>query len=149
MPQRYRENVNDVVKFFRPILTGLKIRVNDKSKTLYLALFDRLSVLDLDDWRITVLYYDNEKMKSTSGMFFYRREQGYLTFYILINKSLFLDKTQEKLKLAGVHEFCHFIAHLYAITSTTSISQKNNFEAKFSKKCDILKVSVISLVMMM
>lgn len=144
MPRRYRKNIADAVKFFRPILTGLKIRANDESKTLYLALFDRLSVLDLDNWRITVIYQDDVKMQSVSGMFFYRREQDYLIFYIIINKSLFLDKTKEKLKLTGVHEFCHFIAYLYAITSTTIELQKKNFEAQLLKKCDILSEEALN-----
>jgi hypothetical protein len=94
---------------------ALKMRDPVHSRPIFLAEFDHLHLLALDFCSIEILIAD---IGECTGMFISSyTKSGLLRNYIILNKSL-LDSSEqadrEQLKIIGVHEFCHFIAILYA-----------------------------------
>lgn len=132
---QYRTNVEVAIKYFRPILSALKIRERDKQDLVYLANFDHLDLLNLDNVVITVLLAD---LDTTEGMFFCREENSYFHCYIVINNKLYDKKLITKVKVAGIHEFCHFMAVIYTLTITSIESQKQNLQNRIKQKVDEL-----------
>lgn len=134
LPTAYRTDIATAVKFFRPVLSALYIRNKDKQGIVYLASFDNLEFLNLDNWVIRVLVAD---LKQAGGMFFYREENGYVHCYIVINNSLY-SGNMEIVKVVGVHEFCHFMATVYSITATSIEKQREFLLARLQEKIDEL-----------
>lgn len=131
----YRTDVNTAVRFFRPVLAKLNIRNADKQKPVYLAEFDHLDFLNMDYCVVTVLLAD---MKDTKGLFFCRKTEQICYFYIVINVSLYKDENLEKVKMVGVHEFCHFMALLYSLSATVIEHQRDVMTERLSQKIDEL-----------
>jgi hypothetical protein len=113
------------VKAFRPVLKALKIREPGQyQRPVYIAEFDHLHLLDLDSCSIEILPAD---LDECSGVFASAyTKTGLLRNYIILDKSLF-DKSnkdiREQLKITGIHEFCHFIAIIYAATVGMTIEK--------------------------
>lgn len=117
-PNAYRTNITDAVRFFRPVLIQLSLRKKENQREVYLAEFDHLDMLNIDKWIIIVLRADLQK---SDGMFFCQKiTGGVIICYIVLKESLYSDSTLERVKIAGVHEFCHFMAMLYLLTATTN-----------------------------
>lgn len=114
----YRSDLKEAVRAFRPVLRSLKIRSSADHPIVFIAAFDCLSHLRLETWTIRVVIAE---MK-VQGMFFIKETaQGSLRAYIVLNKMLYENpklEMKELLKTAGVHEFVHFMAHVYAVTVT-------------------------------
>ncbi|MBR0033206.1 MAG: hypothetical protein IJP61_13105 [Treponema sp.] len=130
----FRSDVATTVKFFRPVLAALNIRCKEKQDVVYLAEFDHLDFLNLDNCVVTVLLAD---LKHASGMFFCREENGYMHCYIVIQNQLYAEN-MELVKIVGVHEFCHFMAIVYSITATSIEKQRKLLELRLQTKVDDL-----------
>lgn len=87
----YRTNIATAVKYFRPILSRLRLRSKTYQR-VYLAEFDHLEMLGLDHCIITVIYANLEK---TSGLFFCRKAGEVIECFIVLND--LLDKKKQKL----------------------------------------------------
>lgn len=133
----YRTDVVTAVSFFRPVLAKLNLRDREKQEPVYLAEFDHLDILQLNNVVVTVLIAD---LKKSGGLFFCRRTNtNTLTYcYIVINASLYKETNLQKVKVAGVHEFCHFMAIIYTLTATTIEHQRDILLKRLSKKVDDL-----------
>jgi len=117
----YREDAKEAVRLFRPVLQALKIRNKDGHKPVFLAAFDDLAFLNIDECSIQ---FAVGKIDSAGIFIIKQTDQGLLRAYIIMNEDLYIDSIQEdqnkKLKeirkIAGVHEFIHFISIVYVAT---------------------------------
>jgi len=112
----YREDAKEAVRLFRPVLQALKIRNETGHPPVFLAAFDQLAFLNLDECSIQFAVGDIDSM----GIFIMRyTPQGLLRAYIILNRQLFISQSSEMKKIrkiAGVHEFIHFLAIVYVAT---------------------------------
>jgi hypothetical protein len=120
-PLLYRSDVKEAVRIFRPILKNLKIRSVTDHPVVFFAAFDQLAHLSLDTCSVQVVVAEMD----IQGMFLLKHtKQGSLRAFIILNKMLYNNPTQpmkELLKTAGVHEFVHFLAIIYAVTVTDTV----------------------------
>jgi hypothetical protein len=136
----YRTEVKSAVKAFRPVLAALKIRSPEQYRLVYIAEFDHLQLLDLDFCSVEILIAE---LDDCSGIFASAyTKTGLLRNYIILDSSLF-DKSnndiREQLKITGVHEFCHFIAIIYAATVGMTIeSLKESIIKRLNARIDKL-----------
>ncbi len=118
----YREDPKECVRIFRPVLQALNVRKATGSLPVFLASFDDLAFLNLDQCSIQFVVSDRIK---APGMFLSKySKQGLLRAYIILNKNLYNHNSKamrEIRKIAAVHEFIHFIALIYLATVTKTI----------------------------
>ena len=136
----YRTDIETAVKFFRPLLSSLNIRNKTKQDIVYLAAFDHLDLLNLDNCVVTVL---TANLAQAGGLFFCRNEGDYLHCYIVIQDSLYAESMQ-KVKTVGVHEFCHFMAIIYSITATSIQAQREYLINRLKKNVDDLNMDALN-----
>jgi hypothetical protein len=126
----YRFDIREAVRIFRPVLRALKIRSHEEHPIVFFAAFEDLINLSLDKWSIQVLVAEIE----TPGIFFFKHtKQGSLRAFIVLKKMLYDNPKKEMkeiLKTAGVHEFVHFLAIVYAVTYTKTIELRKNLLSK-------------------
>jgi hypothetical protein len=98
------------------VLQGLKIRNQDDHPVVFFAQFDELNHLALDECSVQVLVAAID----TLGMFVIKyTKEGLLRAYIILSYKLYNNPNMKELrKIAGVHEFVHFIAIVYVATVT-------------------------------
>jgi hypothetical protein len=126
---------------------ALKMREPEQGWTVWLAEFDHLHLLEMDFCSIEILIAD---LGECTGMFVSSyTKTGLLRNYIILNNSL-LDsskrETREQLKITGVHEFCHFIAILYAATVVSIELLKEKILQRLNGRIDSLpKETLINL----
>lgn len=143
MHNAYRNRISDAVRFFRPVLIQLSLRNRQKQRDVYLAEFDHLDMLNIDKWLIIVL---RANLQKSDGMFFCQEtENGLIKCYIVLRDSLYNEPTFEKVKIVGVHEFCHFMAMLYLLTATTHIEQREGIlKRRLIGKIDELNMEALN-----
>jgi hypothetical protein len=116
----YRSSIKEAVRIFRPVLRGLKIRSEAGHPIVYFAQFKELSNLNLDECSVQVLVADI----GPSGMFASKyTEKKLLRAYIILSRKLYNNQKRamkELRKIAGVHEFVHFIAVVYVATAVST-----------------------------
>jgi hypothetical protein len=122
----YREDAREAVRLFRPVLRKLKIRSETGHLPVFLAAFDQLAFLNLDECSIQFAVGDID----SAGIFIIRHTpQGLLRAYIILNRQLYTniqDLEMKKIrKIAGVHEFTHFLAIIYVATVNRRSSLKS------------------------
>jgi hypothetical protein len=120
------------------VLRGLKIRSETDHPIVFFAEFDELNPLNLDECSVQVLVADID----TAGMFFikYTRE-GLLRAHIVLSCKLYNNpKTviKEQRKIAGVHEFVHFLAVVYVATATGSASLRSRLLSRLQRTVEKL-----------
>ena len=115
---KYRSDIREAVHIFRPVLQALKIRDKDNHPIVRFVMFDSLNHLNLDECSVRVLVADMD----SPGIFIAKyTKQGLFKAYIVLSKKLYTlpgKPVKEMLKIAGVHEFVHFIASVYVATVT-------------------------------
>ncbi len=144
----YRKDLPTIINYFRPILARLNIRNPEKQDWVCLAEFEYLDFLKLNNLAIKVLVGD---IGNQRGMTFLRHSDstGLDMFYILISEKLYEDSTDlKKAKIIGVHEFCHFMAVLYTLTSTTIEHHRQVLINRLSKKIEKLDSEVLDKIYM-
>lgn len=80
-------------------------------------------------------------------MFFCRQEGEYTHCYIVIQNALY-KKSLEYVKFVGVHEFCHFMAIVYSITSTSIEKQREFLLNRLKTKVDELSLDSLNKFIM-
>lgn len=114
----YREDAKEAVRLFRPVLQELKVRNETGHRPVFLAEFDQLAFLNLDECSIQFAVGDID----SAGIFIIKyTDQGLLRAYIILNRRLYANQDEEMKKIrkiAGVHEFVHFLAITYVATVT-------------------------------
>jgi hypothetical protein len=137
----FTNNLEYAVTYFRPILQRLSIRQESTIGTpVFLASFPHLWPLDnLGKWVITVLKTNliDSKAKFISQ---YHKKTGIMECYIILDTTFFVDAKvpNEIRKAVAVHEFCHFLALLYASISTTEEILREKLRVRLSKIIDDL-----------
>jgi hypothetical protein len=118
---------------------ALKIREPAQYRPVFIAEFVHLHLLELDFCSIEVLIAD---LDECTGMFISAyTNTGLLRNYIILNKSLFdfsRQEIKEQLKITSVHEFCHFIAIVYAATAVTIDILRKNILHRLNARIDRL-----------
>jgi hypothetical protein len=137
--RKYRAEVIEAVRTFRPVLKALKIREPEQHRPVFIAEFDHLHLLELDFCSIEILIAD---LDECTGMFVSAyTKSGLFRNYIILNSWLFdaiqQDK-REQLKITGIHEFCHFIAIVYAATTVTIDRLKETILRRLHARIDRL-----------
>jgi hypothetical protein len=144
-PETFRNTVLVAARTFRPVLKGLSLRDPSKHRPVYIAAYPHLDFLKLDNCIINVLTAD---LKNCMGIFASGMIDGLLQNYIVLDKSLFelseddtvAKKTKEMMKLAGVHEFCHFMAIMYCVTATSIEEARTHIMKRLRKKIDMIRL---------
>jgi hypothetical protein len=121
----YRSNIREAVRIFRPVLQGLKIRSRTDHPIIFFADFDDLAHLNLDECSVRVLIADID----TLGIFAIKyTSKKLLRAYIILSRKLYDNPKRtirELRKIAGVHEFVHFLAVVYVATVTGTASLRS------------------------
>jgi uncharacterized protein YeeX (DUF496 family) len=137
-PALYRTDVQAAVRIFRPVLKALNIRNSKKYRPVYFSEFLHLDFLNLDYCSIEILIAD---LDDCVGLFVssYTKKK-LLRNYLILNSSLFSEHREitEKLKITAVHEFCHFLAIIYALTTVSIEELKERIAARLTSKIDKL-----------
>jgi hypothetical protein len=114
----YRTDIKEAIHVFRPVLQALKIRDQTNHPIVRFVMFDHLHHLNLDECSVQVIIADTD----TPGMFVakYTKSGLFRAFIVLSSKFYtFPGKPIKELrKIAGVHEFVHFLAAVYVATVT-------------------------------
>jgi len=142
--EHYRHPVNTdlvcAIDYFRPILQSLQIRRGAVGFPVFLQSFPHLwSINNSGKWGLTVL---KTKLVDSKAKFIskYYPNSGLMMCYIILDDSCFINArtTNELRKMVVVHEFCHFLALLYACTSNTEEVFQKNLKSRLSKIIDEL-----------
>lgn len=134
----YRSDIKEAVRIFRPVLQGLKIRSETDRPVIFFAAFDELDHLNLDECSVQVLVADIETAGMTAVKY---TEQRLLRAYIILSSKLYDNpKTamKELRKIAGVHEFVHFLAIVYVATVTGTASLRSRLLDRLRRTVDKL-----------
>ena len=137
----YNEDLEQAVACFRPILQRLKIRQGIIGCPVFLSLFPHLWNLNKNcKWIITILKTkmpDDCRAKFVSQ---HHKEAGVMECYIILSDIFFIDAKvpNEIRKAVVVHEFCHFLALIYASASTTEETLQKRLRERLSKTIDEL-----------
>jgi hypothetical protein len=134
----YRSDVKEAVRVFRPVLQDLKIRSDTEHPAVFFAAFDQLAPLSLDTCSVQVVLAEMD----TQGMFLIKlTKQGSLRAFIILNKMLYNNpkkQMRELRKIAGVHEFVHFLAMVYVITTTNTTELRQKLLEKLRRNVEKL-----------
>jgi len=136
-------NLEYAVVCFRPILQRLRIR-NESSVGIpvFLASFPQLWTLsNINKWVITILKTNlNDPDCKAKFLSQYHKNTGIMECYIVLDNVFFANGvvSNEIRKAIAVHEFCHFLALLYASISTTEEVLQKKLRERLSKIVDVL-----------
>jgi hypothetical protein len=107
------------------VLQGLKIRSETDHPVIFFAGIDELHHLNFDECSVRVIIADI----SIEGMFTIKyTSDGLMRAYIILSCNLYNNPekaVKELRKIAGVHEFVHFIAVVYVATVTGTASLRS------------------------
>jgi len=136
----FNTDLEAAVVCFRPILQRLKIRQGATGFPVFLSLFPHLWNLNSNDiWVITVL---RAKMVDSRAKFIaqYHAHAKVMECYIILDDACFANVkvTHEIRKAITVHEFCHFLALIYASLSTSEDVLRKKLQERLSKTIDEL-----------
>jgi acyl carrier protein phosphodiesterase len=141
--QGINSDLEKAVAFFRPILKELDIKNHasiGKPVLLGSVLFPNLKeVKSIRKWTITILKTDliDSRAKFISQ---YDRASGIMQNYIILDKVLYVEAKVPNItrKAVAVHEFCHFLALLYACITVSEGIFQEILKNRLSKIVDVL-----------
>jgi hypothetical protein len=134
----HRIDVREALRIFRPVLKAVKIREQAGQTPVFLAEFDNLAFLNLEECSIQfsigninvpslfIIKYTNTKL---------------LRAYIILNRNLYDSQSKsmrEIRKIAGVHEFVHFIAMIYLATTVGTPELRETLKKRLHNHIDRL-----------
>jgi acyl carrier protein phosphodiesterase len=134
-------NLEYAVSFFRPVLQRLSIRQGSTiGIPVFLSAFPHLWNLNNSGrWVITILKANliDSKAKFISQ---YHKNTRIMECYIILDAVFFVKARvpNEIRKAVAVHEFCHFLALIYASISTTEENLAEKLKERLSKVIDDL-----------
>jgi hypothetical protein len=129
------------VAYFRPVLQRLSVRQESAIGTpVFLSSFPHLWNLDNNGkWVITLLKANLGESKA-KFMSQYHKKTGIMECYIILDTAFFIEAKvpNEIRKAVAVHEFCHFLALIYASISATEKNLAQRLKERLSKTIDEL-----------
>jgi hypothetical protein len=128
------------VDYFRPILQRLRIRQGATGCPVFLSAFPQLwNIENNGKWVITVL---KANLVDTKARFLsqYHKHSKIMECFIIMDETCFVNAKvpNEIRKAVVVHEFCHFIALIYACNSTSEEVLAERLKERLSKTIDEL-----------
>jgi len=137
----YNTNLEQAVACFRPILQSLKIRQGVTDHPVFLSSFPHLWNLNKSSkWVITVLKTKMPEDCRAKFVTQHHKEAGIMECYIIISDIFFVDAKvpNEIRKAVIVHEFCHFLALIYASASSSEKNLHERLKERLAKVVDEL-----------
>jgi hypothetical protein len=137
----FNTDLESAVTCFRPILQRLKIRQGSFGFPVFLSLFPHLWNLNKNCiWIITILRAEMPVESRAKFLAQYHKEEKIMECYIIVSNIFFVDVkvSNEIRKAVVVHEFCHFLALIYASVSTEESVLQENLRKRLSKIVDEL-----------
>jgi len=136
----FNTDLESAVTCFRPILQRLKIRQGVTGLPVFLSLFPHLWNLNKNCiWVVTVL---KANMPDCRAKFLsqYHEKSKVMECFIILSDACFINAKvpNEIRKAIMVHEFCHFLALIYASVSTTEETLQERLKDRLSKTIDEL-----------
>lgn len=136
----FTKNLEDAVTYFRPVLQRLGIRQGSWGTPVFLASFPHLwNLNNIGKWVITVLKANmgDNRAKFVSQ---WHKSTGIMECYIILDEACFVEAKvpNEIRKAVAVHEFCHFLALIYATISATEETLHQRLQERLSKVIDEL-----------
>lgn len=141
--RKYTEDVDVAVSLFRPVLK--KLRIRDKSKSpeshppIYLGDEPQLMFIPQID-KICISVTQAQLGNDIYACLLQRQTEVMTDCYIVINEKLY-EKSLGDVKMAAIHEFCHFMALVYALTSSSIDRQIDNLRERLDSVIDKLSES--------
>jgi hypothetical protein len=115
----FTKRVDSAVDCFRPLLKKLKIREDPTGKRpIALIEVPELDFLGLP-WTLTIIKEKNNDSSLGKLVTRYRAHHDNIQSIIFLDNTLYYDSpiSHVKRRIVAVHEFCHFIACIYAYTA--------------------------------
>jgi len=137
----YNTDLEQAVTCFRPILQRLKIRQGVTDHPVFLSLFPHLWNLNKNcKWIITLLKTKMPEDCRAKFISQYHSEAKIMECYIILSDIFFVDAKvpNEIRKAVVVHEFCHFLALIYASASTSEEILQERLKERLAKVIDEL-----------
>jgi len=137
----YSTDLESAVACFRPILQRLKIRQGVTGLPVFLSLFPHLWGLNENCiWIITILKAKMPEDCRAKFISQYHKEAKIMECYIILSDIFYVDAKvpNEIRKAVVVHEFCHFLAIIYASVSTSEEILQKKLKERLSKVIDEL-----------
>jgi len=136
-------NLEYAVDYFRPILQRLRIRHEASVGTpVFLASFPQLWTLsNINKWVITIIKTNlNDTNCKAKFLSQYHKNSGIMECYMVLDDVFFKKgvASNEIRKAIAVHEFCHFLALVYASISTTEELLQEKLRERLSRIVDVL-----------
>jgi hypothetical protein len=132
----YKADLETTVRAFRPVLKALNLREPEKYRPVYLSEFDHLDVFNLKFCSIRIIFASMEE--DCAAALATQHADGLLKNYIIFNNNNSVEN-KEKIKIMGVHEFCHFMAIIFAILARSFDVARVDIIKRLNKKVDKLK----------
>jgi hypothetical protein len=143
-PGSYKTDLETTVRMFRPVLKALNLREPGKHRPVFLSEFDHLDVFNLKFCSIRVIAANLEE--DCAAVLATQFTKGLLRNYIIFNSSVLNGGDQEKIKIMGVHEFCHFMAIIFAILARSFDIARQDIINRLNTKVDKLKKSELDML---
>jgi hypothetical protein len=140
----YKHDLETTVRTFRPVLKALNLREPEKYRSVYLSEFDHLDVFNLKFCSIRALFADMEE--DCAAALATQYTDGLLRNYIIFNRNILKDCNKERIKIMGVHEFCHFMAIIFAILARTFDIARTDIIKRLNNKVDKLKKNELDML---
>ncbi|MCL2244483.1 MAG: hypothetical protein FWC03_08460 [Treponema sp.] len=137
----FNTDIESAVACFRPILQRLKIRQGITGFPVFLSLFPHLWNLNKNCiWIITILKANMPVDSMAKFISQYHKKEKVMECYIILSDIFFVNAKvpKEIRKAVIVHEFCHFIALIYASVSTSEDNLQERLKERLSKVIDEL-----------
>jgi hypothetical protein len=137
----FNTNLESAVACFRPILQRLKIRQDVFDLPVFLSSFPHLWSLNKNCvWIITILKANMPPDGRAKFLSQYHEKAKIMECYIILGDVYFVNAKvpNEIRKAVMVHEFCHFLALIYASTSTAEETLQEKLKERLSKVIDVL-----------
>jgi hypothetical protein len=140
----YKRDLETTVRTFRPVLKALNLREPEKYRPVYLSEFDHLDVFNLKFCSIRVVFANMEE--DCAAALATQYIDGLLRNYIIFNKNILKECNKEKIKIMGVHEFCHFMAIIFAILARSFDAARMDIVQRLNNKVDKLKKDELEML---
>jgi len=137
----YNTDLESAVACFRPILQRLRIRQGVTELPVFLSSFPHLWNLNKNcTWLITILKTKMPEDCRAKFVSQYHSEAKIMECYIILSDIFFVDAKvpNEIRKAVVVHEFCHFLALIYASASTSEEILQKRLKERLAKTIDEL-----------
>jgi hypothetical protein len=137
-------DLETTVRTFRPVLKALTLREPETYRPVYLSEFDHLDVFNLKFCSIRIITAKVEE--DCAAALATQFSNGLLRNYMIFNPSVLKEGNKEKIKIMGIHEFCHFMAIIFAILARPFEIARQDIIKRLDNKVDKLKKNELNML---